>query len=347
MSEDGIQMLIKEGIAAAKAGHKSLAYPLLQEVTRRDPDNEVGWLWLAGVSESPTEAENYLRRVLEINPFNEHALAGLRWTRTRNTDSTPSETTPGCNEAEVFNCPFCETTSKDKFDKCPDCRAVITLDDLEALFNNDEVNKPKILMAIAVYESALLDKQDFDTHFNLGLAYLNLKEIEAGISHLRAAGGLRIDDQKINSLIEQIVNRDPASPNITPKVEKHGTVLIVDDSPTVCKLVTLTLERQGYTVIPASDGLEALAKINERLPDLILLDIMMPRMDGYQLCKTIKGNQETENIPVVMLSGKDGFLDKVRGRMVGSADHIDKPFEPEVLLQMVKKYLNPNNHARS
>lgn len=112
----------------------------------------------------------------------------------------------------------------------------------------------------------------------------------------------------------------------------------MDDSPTICKLVSITLEKHGYRVISAANGLEALARMNDRLPTLVLLDITMPGIDGYQLCKLIKGNKETENIPVIMLTGKDGFFDKVRGRMAGSTDYITKPFEPGELLQAVRKH---------
>ena len=120
----------------------------------------------------------------------------------------------------------------------------------------------------------------------------------------------------------------------------RGTILVVDDSPTVCKLVSITLEKHGYRVITAGNGLEALARINDGLPDLILLDITMPRIDGYQLCKIIKGNLDTKYIPVVMLTGKDGFIDKVRGRMAGSTDYITKPFDADTLLRAVEKHSN-------
>lgn len=118
------------------------------------------------------------------------------------------------------------------------------------------------------------------------------------------------------------------------------TILVVDDSATVRKLVSITLERQGYRVINAVDGLEALSKINDELPDLILLDIAMPKLDGYQVCKIIRGNQESKDIPVVMLSGKGGFFDKVKGRMAGSTAYLTKPFEPEILIQTIRKYLS-------
>ena len=116
-------------------------------------------------------------------------------------------------------------------------------------------------------------------------------------------------------------------------------VLVVDDSPTVCKLVAITLSRRGYQVISAPDGIEAMDVISTNKPDLILLDITMPRLDGYKLCRLIKGHDETRNIPVIMLSGKDGFFDRARGKFAGCTSYITKPFDPESLIQEIEKHL--------
>jgi twitching motility two-component system response regulator PilG len=116
-------------------------------------------------------------------------------------------------------------------------------------------------------------------------------------------------------------------------------ILVVDDSPTVRKIVKVTLTKMGYRVVMAEDGLEALTKIEDEKPDLILLDIIMPHLDGYQLCSLIKKKPHYKHIPVVMLSGKDGFFDKVRGRLAGSTGYITKPFQPDVLTETVEKNL--------
>jgi twitching motility two-component system response regulator PilG len=118
------------------------------------------------------------------------------------------------------------------------------------------------------------------------------------------------------------------------------TILVVDDSPTVRKLISGKLEKSGHSVVSAVDGMDALAKINEVIPDLILLDITMPRLDGYQVCKLIRNNDLTKDIPIVMISGKDGFFDKVRGRMAGSSGYITKPFGPDTLMKTIETYLN-------
>jgi twitching motility two-component system response regulator PilG len=117
-------------------------------------------------------------------------------------------------------------------------------------------------------------------------------------------------------------------------------VLVVDDSPTVRKLVTMTLEKNGFTVASAPDGVLALKSIAELKPRLILLDITMPRLGGYQLCKLIKKHESTKHIPVIMLSGKDGMFDKVRGKFVGRDDYITKPFDPDVLVEKVTTQLS-------
>jgi len=121
----------------------------------------------------------------------------------------------------------------------------------------------------------------------------------------------------------------------------RGTILAVDDSPTIRKLVSMTMESQGYRVVVAADGIEALATLKQEHPDLILCDIAMPKLDGYQLCKIIKNSNDTKHIPVVMLSGKDGLFDRVRGKMAGCANYITKPFEPDLLISEVKKYVKP------
>jgi twitching motility two-component system response regulator PilG len=117
-------------------------------------------------------------------------------------------------------------------------------------------------------------------------------------------------------------------------------VLVVDDSPTVRKIVQLTLQRENIGVVTAPDGLSALAAVADILPDLILLDIMLPRMDGYNICQVIRKNLEYKEIPIIMLSGKDGLFDKMRGKLVGANDYITKPFDSAELVQTVKRFLD-------
>ncbi|MEO7001957.1 MAG: response regulator [Ktedonobacterales bacterium] len=117
-------------------------------------------------------------------------------------------------------------------------------------------------------------------------------------------------------------------------------VLVVDDSPTVRKIVQLTLQRERIQVVTAGDGLSALAAVADEQPDLILLDIMLPRMDGYNICQVVRKNMSYRDLPIIMLSGKDGLFDKMRGKLVGSTEYITKPFDSSELVQTVKRYLD-------
>ncbi|QGJ71227.1 Hypothetical protein PBC10988_29310 [Planctomycetales bacterium 10988] len=121
---------------------------------------------------------------------------------------------------------------------------------------------------------------------------------------------------------------------------KTASLLVVDDSATIRKLVELTFEKLDFEVFSAVDGVQAIATIGKRRPDLVLLDINMPRMDGYKVCKVIRTHEATKDIPVVMLSGKDGLFDKVRGRLAGCTDYITKPFHAETVIEVVQQYLN-------
>ena len=124
-------------------------------------------------------------------------------------------------------------------------------------------------------------------------------------------------------------------------------VLVVDDSPTIRKIVEITLKRQGVQVISAPSGVIALAAIANTPPQLILLDIMLPKVNGYQICQIIRRNPEYKHIPVVMLSGKDGVFNKVRGKLVGATEYITKPFEPRDLLRVVRKYVELEGETRA
>ncbi len=109
-------------------------------------------------------------------------------------------------------------------------------------------------------------------------------------------------------------------------------VMVIDDSKTIRRTAETLLKKQGCDVMTAVDGYEALSKIVSYVPDIIFVDIMMPRLDGYQTCALIKNNQNFNKIPVVMLSSKDSIFDKARGRIVGSEEYLTKPFTREDLL---------------
>lgn len=113
-------------------------------------------------------------------------------------------------------------------------------------------------------------------------------------------------------------------------------VLVIDDSKTIRRTAETLLKKVGCEVITAEDGFEALSKVADTHPDIIFVDIMMPRLDGYQTTALIKNNKVFRETPVVMLSSKDGLFDRARGRIVGSEQYLTKPFTKEELLGAIK-----------
>ncbi|NCS64815.1 MAG: two-component system response regulator [Hydrogenophilales bacterium CG03_land_8_20_14_0_80_62_28] len=125
----------------------------------------------------------------------------------------------------------------------------------------------------------------------------------------------------------------------TPGKNLNGAkVMVIDDSNTIRRSAEIFLQQAGCEVILAEDGFDALAKIADRRPDLIFVDIMMPRLDGYQTCALIKKNSRYRDTPVIMLSSKDGLFDRARGRLVGSDEYLTKPFSKDALLAAVKRH---------
>jgi twitching motility two-component system response regulator PilG len=126
---------------------------------------------------------------------------------------------------------------------------------------------------------------------------------------------------------------------VNPKDLRGLKVLVIDDSKTIRRTAETLLSREGCEVFTAVDGFDALSKIADHHPNIIFVDIMMPRLDGYQTCALIKHNKVFRATPVIMLSSKDGLFDRARGRIVGSEQYLTKPFTRDELLNAIHSQL--------
>ena len=132
----------------------------------------------------------------------------------------------------------------------------------------------------------------------------------------------------------QTADGAPQTTNLNVKV------MVIDDSKTIRRSAETLLKKVGCEVVTAVDGFEALAKITKHKPDIIFVDIMMPRLDGYQTCALIKNNQTFKTTPVIMLSSKDSIFDRARGRIVGSEEYLTKPFSKEDLINAITAHVS-------
>ena len=133
--------------------------------------------------------------------------------------------------------------------------------------------------------------------------------------------------------------KSQAAEGVAQSANLNVKVMVIDDSKTIRRSAETLLKKVGCKVITAIDGFEALAKITEHKPDIIFVDIMMPRLDGYQTCALIKNNQTFKATPVIMLSSKDSIFDRARGRIVGSEKYLTKPFSKEDLINAITTHV--------
>lgn len=247
------------------------------------------------------------------------------------------------SKVEMVACGFCNASNDANSLVCFSCRAILTLADLEMILANQESDKEIIGNAIFQMEAERENRElNADELKQIALGYLNIGNLPKGLNYLNEAVKMNPDDFVLSGQINSLKIRQSEiekQKDAHEGMPKNLTILVVDDSATVRKLISGKLEKTGHAVVSAIDGVDALEKIKDIVPDLVLLDINMPRMDGYQVCKMIRSNDATKDVPVVMISGKDGFFDKVRGRMAGTTGYITKPFGPETLMKTVETYI--------
>ena len=298
--------LLQEAIASALSGDKQAARESLKQVTIQYPENELGWLWLASVAPTPQETMRCWRHAYQLNPQQEQAVRGLKWLLLQEGIYAARE-----NRQEEARELLSELIQFDADNEVAWLWLATLARDIEEA---------------ACYTARVLQ---INPHNERARVWMEKLQLAA------APSARTVPESAVSASAPKVLPLANPLPVSASGAAGSYTILVVDDSPTIRKLVKMTLEKYGHQVFAATNGLDALNQLKEVVPDLILSDINMPHMDGYQLCKMIRGNAITHNVPVVMLSGKDGIFDKLRGRLVGATAYITKPFEIDSLLQLI------------
>jgi len=241
-------------------------------------------------------------------------------------------------------CPFCSFGNDQHAFICGSCFAVVSLSELESMMSNKSVDTFVVRRFVDGLESERSQRElSHDELYRLGIGHLNLRNLQFGYDRLLEVSRAKPDDimlsNHVNSLLIRM-NEIREQEQVHADMVSGKKILVVDDSVTIRKLIAGKLEKCGHEVFLCENGSDAIKHIESNLPDLILLDISMPGIDGYEVCRHIRSRAESANLPVVMISGKDGFFDKMRGRMAGSTGYITKPFGPETLMKSIEFYLN-------
>ncbi len=299
------EALLREAVLCAKTAKVNEARALFREASTINPSDARVWQALARLAEGPAEAADALRQLVKIAP-----------------------NTPGARESlKKAIAAYAQARAQEK-----------QLNDARALWR----------------EAIALDEADPDLWLGLASVLTDQAEVRRAVetacrlnpAHARAAAWLA-KLQPRPAPVPAPASRpmpahaaNPVTPFVRPAaaIPARRTVMIVDDSATIRKILAMTLERAGYAVVAEADGERAVERLQQIVPDLILLDITMPKLDGYEVCKHIRKDPRISHVPVVMLSGKDGFFDKVKGRMVGATEYLTKPFQAPAVLAVIASH---------
>jgi len=322
-----------------------MARKLLRTILEANPNHEQALLWSAALADSVEDASILLERVLAINPGNKEAFntlsmmrlqqlggGGLRSTRAPQAGVHKALAAPQPESepviepvVESWTCPLCEVHVTGATDKCFSCGAVQDPNDLDAIANNDRIDETLLLRAISKWKMQEQAKVTAEGQYILGLAYLNLHRSADAIPYLKQ--GLQLAP-------------DPDIKTTVQRLELRKTLLVVDDSSTVRRFVSIIAERKGWRTTTAADGEEALRWLQVSTPDLMLLDVVMPGLSGYQVCQAVRKMGKKTPLPVILFSG--GFLDRIKGKLAGVTDYLAKPFEAETLTKLLGRYSSAN-----
>ena len=239
------------------------------------------------------------------------------------TDATRARPQPA--PAAAWTCPLCDGQAERKGSRCGLCGALLELDALSGVRSHLDVDRELLDAGILRLQRLLDEAPDAEVHLRLAVIHLNLNNAGQAGKHLHAAMDLRPDDREIQSQLRTLRDRK--------------VVLVVDSDEEVRARIAAIVEPYRMRVTHASSGLQALSQVQQDMPDLILLSMKLPRMDGYEVCRILRKNAAAKNLPIVMLTEKSGFVEKLRGRVAGVAGSVEKPIEPTLLLRTLKKSL--------
>ncbi len=341
-----VDKLLAQAVGLAEGHHFQQAQKVLIRLLKLDPCNCEGWLWYSRVIGSMKAIESSLKNAIRISPRNLEIID----------ENNKFNFAKNRVQAErMRRCPFCWSVVPDTAVECLYCKSHLFIH--KHFFSAVRTARKGVLKkAIARYTQVINREKNIQAHYYLGMAHLNLAHWEEALEQLKETAKLDPQNKAYTDQLQALLGykagrqtgpvseeaaglRESYPFEANPAGDKHNKVLVVDDSAVSRKVVKLALERNGYQIFEATNGLEALTRLNTQKPDLVLLDIIMPGMDGYKTLSLIKDSQEFKHIPVIMLTSRDELFDKIKGKISGSDEYLTKPFDPDDLVTKVSKYL--------
>ena len=325
--------ILVEAIKMAEGHHYKESHGLISKFLNQNPRSHEGWLWYSRIIVTMKSIEAALNNAVKLSPKDPVVVEETkRFNFAKN----------NVGDDQIRRCPFCWSPVNAKAVNCSYCKSHLFIHK-NFFTSSREGDKTILNEAIDRYEKVIAREKNVNAQYYLSMAFLNLEQWDDALTILQKtvnlAPGKKVFSDQLKSLVNHMASIKSALEKGAPKKEKTAEIeeelqvgakkkkiLVVEDSSTTRKVITITLSQKGYDIVEAKDGLEALSKLNEVTPDLILLDIILPKMDGYKVLNIIKSNELFKHIPVIMLTSRDGLMSKVKGRMAGSAAYLTKPF---------------------
>lgn len=334
-----------QAIHMIEGGHYKKGRALLATYLKTNPHSSKAWLWFSRCLGSMNAISAAIDNCAKLTPKSLQVREELfKFKRALE----------NVKDVQVGRCPFCWAPLNRKTRQCYYCLSKLSIATALKDDTLKEVNSKYLINAVTRYTDVVAREDNMKAVYYLSLANCNLDKVDEAMDLLNEVSRTNPDNKFLSDQLNLVINHvatrlnkyehsqkkqvDVARPVDTATESNKKKILVVDDSPTTRKVVVLTLKQKGYLLVEAKDGLEALSKINDERPDLVLLDIILPKMDGYRILSIVKKTPELKDTPVILLSSKDGLVDKVKGRLAGSTAYLTKPFEPNDLIETVRKY---------
>jgi len=337
--------LMMEGIQLCEALHFQKAQKLFLQIASKDVNNVPALMWLSRTVSSMKQLRVALRKAYNLNPNDQDVTRDIR------KFSAASK----IGLEKMSRCPFCYAPIAERAAHCHFCGAFLAVNAEVLPRLSERVDNNEMRLALERFENVLARELNVPVLFYTVLACLHLGDIDLALEYLEQLQECIepgdtvytetvehiitfIASQQSGAGVESIIDADvPASAISNASDQKK--ILVVEDSKTTRRVIKMTLQGSGYTVIESEDGVDALTKINDEQPDLILLDVMLPKLDGYGILTILKQNNSVKKVPVIMLTSKDGLKDRIKGRFSSASAYLTKPFKPDLLLKKIEQFI--------
>jgi twitching motility two-component system response regulator PilG len=340
---------LTRAITLAEANHFQKAHAIIARYLKIKPDNSTAWLWCSRCLGNLKTISEALAKCFRLTPKNLQIIEEIHKLK---------QAYLHVNDRRVRRCPFCWAPLDAKGEQCHYCKSGLNIAKALDRTTQEQASSKFLISAVTRYTDVAARENNIKAIFYLSLANCNLNKVKEALDLLNEVSRTNPDNKFLSDQLNIVVNHVATrltdyteyednvledvdkEPRIGPTVRtQKKKILVVEDSPTTRKVVVLTLKQKGYAMVEARDGLEALGKVNEERPDLVLLDIILPKMDGYRILSIIRKTPELKETPVILLTSKDGMINKIKGRLAGSTDYLTKPFETNDLIETVRKHI--------